>query len=188
MPTSEKGTFAPDLRMEKNHPEWKPHPCGNSKTAKLDTALAGSSPFTIYAPADDAFKNLHRKFFDPFEYYIESLGLKSNGLYKQERTFIDSVGEKVHYFIFNTYLEDFDNERIKITNLVSDNPDSSVIVYSPIKLELTHSKLNLFNGEKVEIIDIEPKELFILLVMYKENFDLQPKLGEIISNYTRQKL
>lgn len=137
---------------------------------------------------DEAFKNLHRKFFDPLEYYIESLGLDSNGLNKQERTFVDGIGEKVHYFIFKTYLEDFENEKVKIANLISDNTAFSVIVYSPIKLELTHSKLNLTNGENIEIIDIEPQDLFTLFVMYKDNYDLQPKLGEIISNYTRQKL
>lgn len=137
---------------------------------------------------DDAYKNLHRKFFDPFEYYVESLGVNSKGLNKQDRIFIDSNGEKVHYFIFKTYLEEFENETIKITNLISDYPDFSIIVYSPIKLELTYSKLNLVKGENIEIIDFEPKELFALLVLYKDNFNFQPELAEIISNYTSQKL
>lgn len=137
---------------------------------------------------DEAFKNLHRKFFDPFEYYIEALGLDSSGLNKQERTFIDNQSEKVHYFIFNTYLEDFENEKIKISKLITENADFTVIVYAPIKLELTHSKLNFVNGENFEIIDIQPKELFTLFVMFKNNYDLHPKLGEIISSYTRQKL
>ena len=137
---------------------------------------------------DEAFKNLHRKFFDPFEYFIESIGLDSTGLNKQERTFVDIVGEKVHYFIFNTYLEDFENEKIRINNLISDNSEFSIIVYAPIKLELTHSKLDFNNDENVVILDIEPKTLFILMVMYKENFDLQLVLGDIITKYTRQKL
>lgn len=138
--------------------------------------------------SDEAFKNLHRKFFDPFEFYIESLGLNSNELNKQERIFIDNVSGKVHYFLFNTYLEDFENEKIKITKLINDYLDFLIIVYSPIKLELTHSKLNLDTIDNVVIIDIEPKELFTLFVMYKENFDLQPKLSEIISNYSQQKI
>jgi hypothetical protein len=137
---------------------------------------------------DEAFKNLHRKFFDPFEYYIDSIGLDSTGLNKQERTFVDIVGEKVHYFIFNTYLEDFENEKIRINNLISDNGEFSIIVYAPIKLELTHSKLDFNNDENVVILDIEPKILFILMVMYKENFDLQLVLGDLIAKYTRQKL
>lgn len=136
---------------------------------------------------DEAFKNMHRKFFDPLEYYIESLGQNSDGLNKQERTFIDVDNEKVHYFIFNTYLEDFENEKIKINYLINDNPGSSIIVYAPITLELTHSKLDI-DEENFSIIDIEPKDLFVLLVMYRDNFDLQPQIAELISNYSRQKL
>lgn len=137
--------------------------------------------------SDEAFKNMHRKFFDPFEYYIESLGQNSDGLNKQERTFIDVDNEKVHYFIFNTYLEDFENEKIKIKYLINDNPGYSIIVYAPITLELTHSKLDI-DEENLFIIDIEPKDLFVLLVMYRDNFDLQPQIAELISNYSRQKL
>lgn len=138
--------------------------------------------------SDEAFKNLHRKFFDPLEYYLISLSLNSDGLNKQDRTFIDIENQKVHYFIFNTYLEDFENEKIKISNLIDDNPEYSVIVYAPIKLELTHSKLDIINDDNLTIVDIEPRELFILLVMYKDNYDLQPGIGEIVSDYTRQKL
>jgi hypothetical protein len=136
---------------------------------------------------DEAFKNMHRKFFDPLEYYIESLGQNSDGLNKQDRTFIDVDAEKVHYFIFNTYLEDFENEKIKIKFLIDDNPGYSIIVYAPITLELTHSKLDM-DQDNLSIIDIEPKDLFVLLVMYRDNFDLQPQIAELISNYSRQKL
>lgn len=136
---------------------------------------------------DEAFKNMHRKFFDPLEYYIESLGQNSDGLNKQDRTFIDVDAEKVHYFIFNTYLEDFENEKIKIKYLIEDNPGYAIIVYAPITLELTHSKLDI-DEENLSIIDIEPKDLFVLLVMYRDNYDLQPQIAELISNYSRQKL
>lgn len=136
---------------------------------------------------DEAFKNMHRKFFDPLEYYIDSLGQNSDGLNKQDRTFIDVDTEKVHYFIFNTYLEDFENEKIKIKYLIDDNPGYSIIVYAPITLELTHSKLDI-DEENLSIVDIEPKDLFVLLVMYRDNFDLQPQIAELISNYSRQKL
>lgn len=137
--------------------------------------------------SDEAFKNMHRKFFDPLEYYIDSLGQNSDGLNKQDRTFIDVDTEKVHYFIFNTYLEDFENEKIKIKYLIDDNPEYSIIVYAPITLELTHSKLDI-DEENLSIVDIEPKDLFVLLVMYRDNFDLQPQIAELISNYSRQKL
>ncbi|RAI88067.1 hypothetical protein [Algoriphagus yeomjeoni] len=137
---------------------------------------------------DEAFKNLHRKFFDPFEYYIDSLALDSGALNKQERTFVDVRSEKVHYFIFNTYLEDFDNERIRVSNLITENPDFDIVVYAPVKLELTHSRLNLNSYDKLEIVDFDPRILFILFVMYKENYDYQLSLSDIITKYTRNKL
>jgi len=159
----------------------------------LDKLLADVELTDLFASTtsklenDEAFKNMHRKFFDPLEYYIDSLGQNSDGLNKQDRIFIDVDTEKVHYFIFNTYLEDFENEKIKIKFLIDDNPGYSVIVYAPITLELTHSKLDM-DQDNLSIIDIEPKDLFVLLVMYRDNFDLQPQIAEIISNYSRQKL
>ncbi|MHB1179167.1 MAG: hypothetical protein ACYCZO_12645 [Daejeonella sp.] len=137
---------------------------------------------------DEAFKNLHRKFFDPFEYYIDSLGLDSGALNKQERTFVDATTEKVHYFIFNSYLEDYENERLRVSNLRTENPGFDIVVYAPVKLELTHSKLNLNAEDEIEIVDYDPRVLFILLVMYKENYDYQPAISDIVSKYTRNKL
>lgn len=159
----------------------------------LDKMLADVELADLFASTitkldnDEAFKNMHRKFFDPLEYYIDSLGQNSDGLNKQDRTFIDVDTEKVHYFIFNTYLEDFENEKIKIKYLIDDNPRYSIVVYAPITLELTHSKLDI-DEENLSIIDIEPKDLFVLLVMYRDNFDHQPQIAELISNYSRQKL
>lgn len=135
---------------------------------------------------DDAFKNLHRKFFDPLEYYIESIGIDSVGLNKQERVLIDESVEKVHYFIFNSYLEDFENERNKILKLINENPSKNVVVYCPEKLDLSNSILNI--EDNIKLIDYVPEELFTILEMYRENFELQPVLNDIISNYTQQNL
>lgn len=160
----------------------------------LDVLLKGAKVEELFKETeakleiDEAFKNLHRKFFDPLEYYLDTINLDVTKLNKQERTFIDSPGEKIHYFIFNTYLEDFENEKIKITNLLNDYPEFGIYIYSPVKLELTLSKLELENQSKILIIDMDPRELFILLVMFRENFDMQPTIGDIISKYTRQKL
>ncbi|WP_313261358.1 hypothetical protein [Sphingobacterium sp.] len=137
---------------------------------------------------DEAFKNLHRKFFDPFEYYIDSIGLDSSNLNKQEKTFVDFITEKVHYFIFKSYLEDFENERLRISNLLAEYPSFNIVVYAPEKLELTHSKLDLTEGNRLEIIDIDPRVLFILFVVFKENYDYQPAISDIISSYTKRKL
>lgn len=137
---------------------------------------------------DEAFKNLHRKFFDPFEYYIDSLGLDSGNLNKQDRIFVDLATEKVHYFIFNSYLEDFENERIRISNLLAEYPGFNTVVYAPEKLELTHSKLSISSDDDLEIVDVDPRRLFILFVIYRENYDYQPAISDIISSYTKRKL
>jgi hypothetical protein len=137
--------------------------------------------------ADEAFKNMHRKFFDPFEYYIESLGMNSEYLNKQDRLFRDVLNEKLHYFVFNEYLEDFENEKIKIERFLQEYPEYKVVIYTPVKLELSHSKLEL-PIDKVDIVDIEPRELFILLSMYRENYDHQPEISDIITKYTNSKL
>lgn len=135
---------------------------------------------------DDAFKNLHRKFFDPLEYYIESIGIDSNGLNKQERVLIDESVEKLHYFIFNEYIEDFENEKNKISKLLNDNPEKSIVIYSPEKLEMTNSKIGII--DRIKIVDYVPDELFIILEMYRENYDFQTTLNDVISNYTKQNL
>lgn len=137
---------------------------------------------------DDAFKNLHRKFFDPFEYYIESIGIGSIGLNKQERILVDKVVNKIHYFIFNSDIEDFQNEKNKISKLIAVNPDNQIVIYSPQKLGLTNTILEMGDVNQIRIIDYIPRELFVLLEMYRENFDIQPLLSEIISNYTKQNL
>lgn len=137
--------------------------------------------------ADEAFKNMHRKFFDPFEYYIESIGLDTDFLNKQDRSFRDKVNEKIHYFIFNNYVEDFESENLKLQKFLQDYPEYKVIVYAPVKLELSHNRLG-FPVEKVEIVDVEPRELFTLLSLYRENYDHQPEVSEIITKYTKSKL
>jgi hypothetical protein len=137
---------------------------------------------------DEAFKNLHRKFFDPLEYYIESVGINSNGLNKQERVLIDEVVDVVHYFIFNSYLEDFSNEKIKVNRLLTENLGKQIIIYAPETLGLTNSLINDYDDSRIKIIDYIPEELFVLLEMYRENFDVQTVLNGIISLYTNQKL
>ncbi|MBO9674844.1 MAG: hypothetical protein J7577_15460 [Sphingobacteriaceae bacterium] len=136
---------------------------------------------------DEAYKNIHRKFFDPLGYYLGSIGLGEE-LSRQERIFVDPLNERQLYFIFNSYIEDFSNEVSKILRLKNDNPNLSLIVFAPEKLELTRTRLELTDEDKIEIIDFEPRELLTLMEMYRENYDLQPKIAEIISIYTKEKL
>jgi len=136
---------------------------------------------------EEAFKNIHRKFFDPFEFYLEAT--ESTGiLKKQERLYIDHQGEKVNYFIFNTYLEDFQNEKLKIEKLLAEYPEYLIVILAPEKLELTFTALELKEDNRVELLDYDPKDLLVLFEMFRDNYDLQPVLIDIISDYTKQKL
>ena len=137
--------------------------------------------------ADEAYKNVHRKFFDPLVYYLESFDL-GDRVNKQERIFIDTLNERQLYFIFSNYIEDFSNEMNKILRIQNEYPDYSLVVFAPEKLELTRTKLELNDEHLIEIVDFEPRELMTLLEMYRENYDLQPKVSEIISLYTKEKL
>ncbi|THV56430.1 hypothetical protein [Chryseobacterium candidae] len=136
---------------------------------------------------DEAFKNIHRKFFDPFEYYIESLQFDTQKLNRQERVFVDDLLEKVHYFIFNDLLEDLDNEKVKVSKLTNNYPDHEIVIYSPEKLELTNSLLEN-EDNKIKIIDYEPKVLFTLLEIYRKNFDKEEVVSDVISIYSQNNL
>jgi len=163
------------------------------RTRTLAETLEEKDLTEIYKETEDrleeeeAFKNMNRKFFDPFEFYLEEITSGGN-LNKQQRLYVDDNGEKVNYFIFNTYLEDFQNERLKIEKLLSDYPDYLIVILTPEKLELTFTALELADDSRVELIDYDPKELLILLEMFRNNYDLQPALIEIISDYTKQKI
>lgn len=136
---------------------------------------------------DEAFKNIHRKFFDPLEFYLESV--ESNGdLNKQERLLVEKDLGRVNYFIFNTYLEDFENEKLKVLNLQKRFPESKIVIFSPITLGLGLSALGIDNEENVIINDYEPQKLFAIFEMFRENYDLQPDLLTVISKYTNQSL
>jgi len=137
---------------------------------------------------DDAFKNIHRKFFDPLQYYLESHN-RTELVRKQDRYFLDAVANEIQYFIFNEDKDNIENEVINIKELLIKEKENinKVIIYSPKQLELGYS--NFSNIEKqLLIIDYDPKELFTLLEIYRENIDLQENLDIIISSYTKNQL
>ena len=137
---------------------------------------------------DDAFKNIHRKFFDPLQYYLESHN-RTELVRKQDRYFLDAVANEIQYFIFNEDKDNIENEVINIKDLLIKEKENinKVIIYSPKQLELGYS--NFSNIEKqLLIIDYDPKELFTLLEIYRENIDLQESLDFIISSYTKNQL
>ncbi|UUW11222.1 hypothetical protein NLG42_10525 [Flavobacterium plurextorum] len=142
---------------------------------------------------EDTFKRLHQKFFDPLDYYLESVkGRDINDVLKRrERIFIDKDLLSINLFIFNSEIIDIEEEYEKINNLLLDFNDYNIVIFAPKELELTNSYLENFkldtNGA-VEIIDYSPEDLFTLLVMFRENFDKQNILNDVISSYSNLKL
>jgi len=137
---------------------------------------------------NDAFKNIHRKFFDPLEDYLESMSFDVNNIKKQERYFFDEDTQRLQYFIFNVNKDTLDNELMKIADHVFDREPNTMIVYAPEKLELNNSTFDDYEKIDIRIVDYDPEVLFVLLEIYRQNFDLQPMLKEIISNYTKDNL
>jgi len=139
---------------------------------------------------EDAFKNLSRSFFSPLEYYLEALNYQDveNNLFRRDtQSFVDKIGEKIFFFLFNENLiiNNELNERIQLEALKHNF--HKIIIFSPTEIELGNSQINVDNCD-IEIIDYIPKELFTLLVMFKENFDKQKEVAELIHLYTKSNL
>lgn len=142
---------------------------------------------------EDTFKRLHQKFFDPLDYYLESIKGRdiSEVLKRRDRIYIDTDLLSINLFIFNSEVIEIEEEFEKINKILLEFNNFNIVIFAPRELELTNSYLDKFtinsNG-KIEVIDYSPEELFTLLVMFKENFDKQNIINDVISNYSNLKL
>ncbi|MCX2573337.1 BREX system ATP-binding domain-containing protein [Pedobacter sandarakinus] len=133
-------------------------------------------------------RSLSTKFFDPLETYLEGSSLLENGSEIKSRdyqSFIDNVGNKVHYFILNENTA-IDVIQYKVEDIF-EAFQRDIIIYAPVKLELKNGMVVVENCN-IEIVDIEPQELFILLNMYRDNFEHQTGLSKVIAAYTNDNL
>lgn len=133
-------------------------------------------------------KSLSSKFFDPLETYLEGSLLLENGSEIKSRdyqSFIDNGGNKVHYFILNENMT-IDVIQYKVEDIYKTFK-RDVIIYAPVKLELRNGMVEVENCS-IEIVDIEPQELFVLLNMYRDNFEHQSGLSKVIAAYTNDNL
>ena len=128
------------------------------------------------------FKGLHQKFFDPLEYYLEDNYLLQNEsqLLRQTQTFIDEVNSKSHVFVFND-TADLDTLNKKLNDLILKF-GYDLVVYAPDRMELSNSSIRINSAtNKVELVDYDPEQLFVLLNMYRDNFEVRKSIGEVIS-------
>lgn len=165
----------------------------------IDTLLGKNKLTELYLQTEkrltieDSFKRLHQKFFDPLDYYLESIKGRdiSNVLKRQERIYIDEDLLTINLFIFNSEVLELEDEIERINAILEDFTDYNIVFFAPLDLELTNSYLDSFKINttgKIEIIDYKPQELFVLLVMFKEHFDKQNIINDVISNYSNLKL
>lgn len=135
------------------------------------------------AAEDGGLKNLTRAFFDPLEYYLETLEYKNiaENLFRRDyQAFIDSVSKKAFFFLFN------DDSKIKgrIREFIEEKGINRFVVFAPEGLTVSHSILD-FEGTEIKIIDYDPVQLFVLLNIYRRNFDKQEQIFRLIGIVTQ---
>jgi hypothetical protein len=140
--------------------------------------------------SESMFKSLHQKFFDPLEYYLEdNFLLQENSTLdrRANQAFIDQVHNTIHYFIFNDS-SDIEGINKKVNNLL-DKYKKDLVIYAPNNLELSNSQIVLeHSGFNFSIVDYDPEKLFVLLNMYRDNFELHETIGKTITAYTENNL
>ncbi|WP_029281919.1 hypothetical protein [Pedobacter sp. R20-19] len=137
---------------------------------------------------DGAFKSLNQKFFDPLKYYLEDnyLITDDGDLSRRYQYFIDHKGKKTHYFLFNDFV-DKSEMNMRLNNIPAPI-DYNFVIYAPEKLELSNSDVEINNAAEYKILDYSPDDMFVLLNMYRDNFEYTAAIAKIIVNYTEKNL
>lgn len=175
------------------------------KKIELEKELRNNELYKIFTETKDdlkinvdAFTNIHRKFFDPLEYYLGSFNIRIEEFSRQLRYYYNYETDTLCYFIFGKDLSVIDNEVLKIQSSIEylnfDKKYSikNISLFVPASMELNYSYLSKYeylSDFNLKIIDIENfEDLFTLLELYKQHFEYQPKLKPIIENYTKSNL
>lgn len=133
--------------------------------------------------SENGVKNLSRIFFDPFQYYLEALEYENidDNLYRRDyQAFIDTISNKAFFFLFN----DDTKIRGRMQEFIKDKGINRFVVFVPDGLSVTHSLLD-FNGIEIRIVDYDPVQLFVLLNIYRKNFDKQDEIFRLIGIVTQ---
>lgn len=137
----------------------------------------------VQLESQSAFNNLSRAIFDPLKYYLESLGyndVDKKLLRRDYQAFIDTSTQKAYFFLFN------DNLKIqsRIEEFIEDKNIHNFVVFAPYEMSLSYSNFSLENNN-IQIIEYAPEQLFILLNMYRWNFDKQSEILKLIGIATK---
>ena len=126
-------------------------------------------------------------FFDPLEYYMESIGytnVKSNLKRRDYQSYIDIDNSTAIMFSFNNSSKIYD----KISKIVEAfNVKNISLFLTPNNEEITYS---LFGNipAAITIQEYEPEKLLILLDMYKNHIEKQEDISHLIHQYTQNTL
>ena len=126
-----------------------------------------------------AFDNLSRSFFDPLSYYLYALGYKdvdANLVRRDLQSFLVPSENKAFLFLFN----DSSKVQSRIQELYEEKGINSFVIFVPEDMSLSYADINV-DSVLLKMHTYKPKEVFILLNMYRQNFDKQSKISEILS-------
>lgn len=131
---------------------------------------------------EGGFDNLSRVFFDPLEYYLVAKGFdtKKSLLRRDYQAFIDTTSSKAYFFLFNDKSKVAD----RIGTFIDEKNCEKFVIFATPNMELSYAELN-YPDVDIKIIEYDPKKLFILLNMFKWNFDQQTSISKIIDDLTQ---
>ena len=135
------------------------------------------------AESSHGFKNLSRMLFDPLQYYLEALQYENVGenlLRRDYQAFIDPIAKRAFFFLFN----DDTKIRGRILEFSDERGIKRFVVFVPKDLTVTHATLDI-EGIEVKLIDYDPRQLFVLLDIYRMNFDKQDEIFRLIGIVTQ---
>ena len=131
---------------------------------------------------EDSFSNLSRAFFDPLEYYLTALGynMNNNSYRRTYQAVVDDDTHRAFFFLFN------DSSKIKerLIYFFEEKNISEFVVFVPENLDVNYAQLEI-SGADISIVDYEPENLFVLLNMYRWNFDKQKEISKFLSLATK---
>lgn len=131
---------------------------------------------------EDGFSNLSRAFFDPLEYYLTALGynMNNNSYRRTYQAVVDDDTHRAFFFLFN------DSSKIKerLIYFFEEKNISEFVVFVPENLDVNYAQLEI-SGADISIVDYEPENLFVLLNMYRWNFDKQKEISKFLSLATK---
>lgn len=132
--------------------------------------------------SEDGFSNLSRAFFDPLEYYLTALGynINNNSYRRTYQAIVDDDTHRAFFFLFN------DTSKIKerLLEFSKEKNISNFVVFVPETLDVNYAQLEIHDAN-INIIDYEPENLFVLLNMYRWNFDKQEDISKFLSLATK---